>query len=111
MPPDDTDRLIRRELRRVAELEPNSGRQAVAKTTALRALVRLDGHGGRELTEAEAHLWDPKRDPEERVDRRDWHPSADPGWIELDLCRTVAHRRRLWTRLAGRGGGDIGPEA
>ena len=73
MPPDDTDGLIRRELRRLAELEPSSGRQAQAKVTALRALLRLEGRGGRVLTEAEEHLWDPDRREDERVDEDDWH--------------------------------------
>jgi len=47
MPPNDTDALIRRELRRLAELEPSSGRQAQAKATGLRALLRLEGRAGR----------------------------------------------------------------
>ena len=73
MPPDDTDGLIRRELRRLAELEPSSGRQAQAKATALRALLRLEARGGRVLTEAEEHLWDLDRREDERVDEDDWH--------------------------------------
>lgn len=98
-PTDDTD-LIRRELRRVAELEPNSGRQAQAKATALRALLRLEERRGRELTEAEEHLWNPNRREDERVDEDDWHPSRDTGFFELDLCHTVGQRRRWWLALA-----------
>ncbi|MCE3246475.1 MAG: hypothetical protein K0R41_300 [Geminicoccaceae bacterium] len=91
------------ELQRPAALPPTSGRAAQAKASAIRQLMRLDG--SEELTEAEEHLWDPERDPNSRVDRRDWHPSGDdPTWIELDLCRTVAQRRRWWMNLhAGHG--------
>ena len=82
MPPDDTDDgLIRRELRRVAELEPSSGRQAQAKATALRALLRLEERGGRVLTEAEEHLWDHDRREDERVDEDDWHPARGTGFF------------------------------
>jgi hypothetical protein len=84
MPPDDSDGLVRRELRRLAELEPSSGRQARAKATALRALLRLEGRGGRVLTEAEEHLWDPDRRQDELIDEDDWHPSRDTGFFELD---------------------------
>jgi hypothetical protein len=101
MPPDDTDGLIRRELRRVAELEPSSGRQAQAKATALRALLRLEGRGGRVLTEAEEHLRDPDRRQDELIDEDDWHPSRDTGFCELDLCHTVGQRRRWWLALDG----------
>ncbi len=88
----------------MAELDPVSGRQAQAKATALRALVRLNGAGDRELTEAERHTWDPDRDPNSRCDRDDWHPSDDPVWIELDLHKPLIARRRAWMNLYARRG-------
>jgi len=94
MPRDDTEGLIRRELRRVAELEPASGRQAQAKATALRALLRLDERGGRELTEAEEHLWDPDRREDELVDEDDRHPSRETGFFELSPRASPTASRR-----------------
>ena len=72
-----------------AELEPSSGRQAQAKATALRALLRPEGRSARVLTEADEHLWDPDRREDERVDEGDWHPIRD-------------RRVRLWVLLAPR---------
>jgi hypothetical protein len=101
MPADDPDELIRTELRRLARLSPDSGRAAQAKATALRALLRLDGPAGRELTEAERHLWDEGRDPKEQVDDLDWHPDPDDPFADLDVVETVGARRRWWLALAG----------
>jgi hypothetical protein len=61
----------------------------------------LEERGGRVLTDAEEHLWDPNRHEDELVDEDDWHPSRDTGFFELDLCHTVGQRRRWWTALAG----------
>ena len=83
------------ELQRVAELPPSSGRTAIAKTTALRALLRLEGESV--LTGPEERLWDEDRDPEERVDERDWHP--DP-----DFRRLPSSTRPTRSRHAGAGG-------
>ena len=86
------------ELQRVAELPPSSGRTAIAKTTALRALLRLEGESV--LTGPEERLWDEDRDPAERVTERDWHPDPEGSFAELDASDTVATRRRWWLALA-----------
>jgi hypothetical protein len=45
-----------------------------------------------------ARLFDPSRDPNERVRDDDWHPSPGP-WQELDWCQTVGTRRRWYRNL------------
>ena len=56
-------------------------------------------------TEGElARLFDPKRDPESRVEPDDWHPTSwDPEWVELDLRHTVSTRRRWFRTLVDEG--------
>jgi hypothetical protein len=44
-------------------------------------------------------LFDPTRDPSETVRRADWHPTPASGFFELDLCDTVATRRRWFENL------------
>jgi hypothetical protein len=90
---------IRRELERLAELEPSSGRAAIAKATALRTLLRLEERG-KKLSEAEERLWAPDRDEDERVREDDWHPTGEP-FAELDAWDTVGARRRWWLGLRG----------
>jgi hypothetical protein len=48
-------------------------------------------------------LFDPRRDPNELVREDDWHPEPGTGWVALDLCRTVAHRRRWYLTLREEG--------
>ena len=86
------------ELQRVAALSPNSGPTAIAKTTALRALLRLEDESA--LTGPEQRLWDEDRDPNERVDALDWYPDPDSPFAELDASDTVATRRAWWLALA-----------
>ena len=86
------------ELQRVAALPPSSGRTAIAKTTALRALLRLED--GSALSDPEQRLWDENRDPQEQVDALDWHPDPDSPFAELDGSDTVGTRRRWWLALA-----------
>ena len=64
-----------KELQRVAALPPSSGRHAAAKASALRELLRLDDESA--LSEPEQRLRDEDRDPNERVDALDWHPTPD----------------------------------
>jgi hypothetical protein len=44
-------------------------------------------------------LFDPRRDPDERVRLDDWHPGP-PEMLELDACATVARRRAWYLNLA-----------
>jgi hypothetical protein len=50
-----------------------------------------------------ARLFDPSRDPEERVRDDDWHPTPDTpeglAWRALDWCQTVGDRRRWYKNL------------
>jgi hypothetical protein len=97
--PNTRDEVIR-ELERVAALPVTSGRAALAKTTALRALLKLENRRPA-LTEAEQHLWAEDRDEKERVTDADCHPNPGTEWVELDACHTVADRRRWWLALRG----------
>jgi len=49
--------------------------------------------------EAIERLFDPRRDPDERVRADDWHPSPASPFGELDACDTVEKRRRWYTNL------------
>jgi hypothetical protein len=44
-------------------------------------------------------LFDPDRDPDQRVDLDDWHPASDLAWKELDSYDTVATRRNWYLTL------------
>ena len=46
-----------------------------------------------------ARLFDPSRDPEDRVRDDDWHPEPDSSWAKLDLCKTIGSRRRWYLAL------------
>jgi hypothetical protein len=46
-----------------------------------------------------ARLFDPARDPAERVRRDDWYPDPDHDRFELDLTDTVEDRRRWYLTL------------
>jgi hypothetical protein len=46
-----------------------------------------------------ARLFDPFRDPEERVRDDDWHPTPDSVFHDLDWCQTVETRRRWYLNL------------
>jgi hypothetical protein len=48
--------------------------------------------------EAVERLFDPARDPDERVRVDDWHPGP-PQWIALEACDTVRDRRRWYENL------------
>jgi hypothetical protein len=49
-------------------------------------------------------LFDPDRDPLERVREDDWHPEPpDSGWRDLDAVDTVATRRRWFEALEDQG--------
>jgi hypothetical protein len=98
--PDIPDDEVVAELERVAMAPATSGRAALAKTTALRTLAKLKARRGPALTESEQRLWAEDRD-EERVTDADWHPNPGTPWVELDVCHTVAHRRRWWLALRG----------
>jgi hypothetical protein len=91
----ETSSEVISELRRVAMLEPSSGRAALAKTSALRALLRLERSG--DLTDAEKRLWAADRDEGEYVKDDDRYPG--PYFADLDLFQTVAQRRRWWLNL------------
>ena len=82
------------ELHRLAALPPDSGRHAVAKASAIRELLRLEGESV--LSGPEQRLWDEDRDPGDQVDALDWHPTPDLPLAELDAADTVATRRRWW---------------
>ena|SRR5215218_3521542 len=49
--------------------------------------------------EAIERLFDPRRDPGERVRADDWHPSPRTPFPELDACDTVEARRRWFVNL------------
>jgi hypothetical protein len=49
--------------------------------------------------EAVERLFDPRRDPSERVRRDDWHPDPNSGFFELELFDTVESRRRWYRNL------------
>jgi hypothetical protein len=94
---DDQQAAILRELERMALSEANSGRAALAKVTAAKALLsRRERH---ELSEAEKHLWDPSRDEREQVDEEDWYPPAAASFKALDWQDTVGKRRKWWITL------------
>jgi len=84
---------IRAELAQVAMSPGTSGRHALAKTTTLRALVKLN-RSLPSLSEAEQRLWAEDRDENERVSDADWHPNPGTEWVRLDSCQTVGKRRR-----------------
>jgi hypothetical protein len=44
-------------------------------------------------------LFDPDRDPDQRVDLDDWHPASGLAWKELDSYDTVATRRNWYLTL------------
>ena len=46
-----------------------------------------------------ARLFDPSRDPEERVREDDWHPTPDSPFHELDSWETVESRHRWYLNL------------
>ena len=46
-----------------------------------------------------ARLFDPSRDPKERVTDDEWHPMSDPVWNDLDAYQTVETRRRWYLNL------------
>ena len=48
-------------------------------------------------------LFDPSREPDERVREDDWHPSPGTGWQELDWCHTVGQRRNWYLTLRKEG--------
>jgi hypothetical protein len=86
------------ELERLAAVAPNSGRAAVAKASAIRELLRLQGESV--LSGPEERLWDEERDPNEQVDALDWHPTPELPLAERDASDTVGTRRRWWLALA-----------
>jgi hypothetical protein len=97
MTPDDE---IRQELERVAQSEPRSGREAMAKVTALRTLERLNPLSDEAMVDPQIErLFDETRDPNETARPDDWHPSTDPEVRELDACDTLAARRRWYLNL------------
>lgn len=49
-------------------------------------------------------LFDPRRDPNERVREDDWFPDAGHAWRALYACDTVGARRRWYTELL-----ELGP--
>jgi hypothetical protein len=52
-----------------------------------------------------AALFDPGRDPDERVNLDDWHPTPQhTGFVELDLVDTVKARRQQYRHLRGHHG-------
>jgi hypothetical protein len=53
-------------------------------------------------------LFDPARDPDERVRDDDWH-SLDDGWRALDAYQTVAQRRRWYENLIRQVPREVGP--
>jgi hypothetical protein len=54
--------------------------------------------------EAVERLFDPDRDPAERVREDDWYPeSLDSGWRDLYAVDTVATRRRWFKTLEDEG--------
>ena len=99
MKADDEDQ-IRQELERVARSEPQSGREAMAKVTALRTLERLNRPTDEGMADPQIkRLFDETRDPNETARGDDWHPSSDPEVRELDACDTLATRRRWYLNL------------
>jgi hypothetical protein len=52
--------------------------------------------------DAVTRLFDEARAPEEIVRADDWHPTGG-GFAELDLCDTIAARRRWYLALAESG--------
>jgi hypothetical protein len=48
-------------------------------------------------------LFDPARDPKERVRDDDWHPNQGTGWQELDAMQDLAMRRRWYLALLEEG--------
>ena len=87
------------ELQRLARSRPRSGRQSVAKASAIRTLERLERSRRRLISNDPAvlRLFADDRDADERVRRDDWHPDPGSGFFELELCDTVK-RRREWYR-------------
>lgn len=77
----DKDR-VREELERVAHSDPESGREAMAKVTALRTLERLDQP--------------PRKEPPPPPD--DWHPQPGSVMEELDRAdpNATPEMRRRW---------------
>jgi hypothetical protein len=92
--PRTPDERLVAELEQVALAPAASGRAAIAKTTALRTLMKLGVH--LELSPCEKRLWSADRDENERVRMDDWHPLPDSGWVEVDSVDTVEKRRRRW---------------
>jgi hypothetical protein len=97
---DISDEEVRAELERVAMAPATSGRGALAKTTALRTLAKLNARKDPALTESEQRLWAEDRDESERVSDADWHPDPGTEWVALESCQTVGQRRRWWLNLS-----------
>jgi hypothetical protein len=97
---DVPDEEVLAELERVAMAPATSGRAALAKTTALRTLAKLNARRAPALTESEQRLWAEDRDENERVTDADWHPNPGTEWVALDSCHTVGQRRRWWLNLS-----------
>jgi hypothetical protein len=51
-------------------------------------------------------LFDPSRDPDERVREDDWHPTPDSPFHELDSWDTVKTRRCWYLNLIKRSSSD-----
>jgi hypothetical protein len=110
-PPSNGDERIRRELERIAFGPAESGREALAKVTALRTLERLN-RGEHPLADPERpndnpaaveRLFDPQRDPKARVEADDWYPFPDDEFKPLDDRAHTVEDRRRWYRNARRG--------
>jgi hypothetical protein len=83
----DHDKRVQRELERVAHSEPRSGREALAKVTALRTLNRRN---------------DRRRRKEPPACPPDWHPHPGSVLAELDEPYFEEHpdaRQRLFDAL------------
>jgi hypothetical protein len=87
-------------LRCQREFEPRKLGHVFCKRECRHKGPRREGDAVPPSEEDLARLFDPERDPEGRVAADDWHPAGkDPPWVELDLCQTIAGRRRWFRRL------------
>jgi hypothetical protein len=91
-------------LRCRTEFEPRKAGHVFCSRECRHRNVRKEGETVPPSEEELERLFDPARDPDGRVDRDDWNPTSwSPGWVELDLCKTVADRRRWYRALVREG--------